>query len=111
MLESLKDFEEADYMDGDNAMHCERCKRDTPTLKTMEVYEANKILILCLKRFHDGMKNERRVEVPTVIEPCSFVKDRKNPQYNAKVYQLYGAIIHSGSLRGGHYVAVCYDYY
>lgn len=44
-----------------------------------------------------------------VIEPCDFVNDRKSPRYDGKVYQLYGAIIHSGSLRGGHYVAVCYD--
>lgn len=48
--------------------------------------------------------------MPIVIEPCDFVIDRKSPQYDGKVYQLYGAIIHSGSLRGGHYVAICYDY-
>jgi ubiquitin C-terminal hydrolase len=97
-------------MDGDNAMHCENCKRDTRTSKKMEVYEANKILVLCLRRFHEDQKNERSVIVPTVIEPCDFVTDRKSPQYDGKVYQLYGAIIHSGSLRGGHYVAICYDY-
>jgi len=60
----LDEFSKSELLDGDNAMNCERCQTDQPTTKTMIPYEINQILILCLKRFIDGAKDKRKVDVP-----------------------------------------------
>ena len=101
-------------MDGDNAMNCARCGEDKPTNKTMTIFEASHILIVCLKRFRDGVKDQSEVEVPFELNGRDVMMgvkegDRDNHRANCR-YGLYGVIRHSGwSLHSGHYTASCYD--
>lgn len=74
----------------------------------MEVYQANKVLIIGLKRFHEGRKNERKIKIDELLSPSKF-EHRKNVHPDHQ-YRLYGLILHFGSLNGGHYIAVCYNY-
>ena len=87
-------------------MNCKRCNTDQVTDKIMTVYETNKILIVCLKRFNETMKIDKEVDVPLTLNAEQMRETGNRSNYS---YELYGMIIHSGSLRSGHYVAVCYD--
>ena len=75
----------------------------------MEIYKANKVLILGFKRFFQGRKNRRNIQIPDEIFPSDILMPPKD--YQNKYYRLYAAIIHHGGLNGGHYTAVCYNYH
>ena len=53
-------------------MECSYCGKEQPTIKKMEVYEASKVLVLGLKRFHNGMKNDRAITVEENLIPRNF---------------------------------------
>ena len=53
-------------------MECSNCGKEQPTIKKMEVYEASKVLVLGLKRFHNGMKNDRAITVEEILVPRHF---------------------------------------
>ena len=95
-------------LEGDNAYPCRDCNRDTRTRKWMEVYEANKVLIIGLKRFHEGRKNDRKISIDELLSPPDF--EHRKGLHPGHKYRLYGLILHFGSLHGGHYIAVCYNY-
>jgi ubiquitin carboxyl-terminal hydrolase 9/24 len=42
---------EAEYMEGDNKVYCERCKRKTDTILRTSISFLPDVLILSLKRF------------------------------------------------------------
>ena len=49
-------------------MDCSRCGDEQPTVKHMEVFEVQKILIVCLKRFSETAKKDCAIEVPFEID-------------------------------------------
>ena len=69
----------------------------------MEILKPNKILIIGLKRFHEGKKNEIRVTFPFSLQ---LTEKTMNERYH---YKIYAMILHSGTLTSGHYIAVCFD--
>lgn len=81
---------------------CEKCKSTVPMLKKIFIWESPKYLIIHLKRFSmiagNLVKNNIVISSPINITITSICKR----QYN---YRLYAVIQHSGSMRGGHYVA------
>ena len=94
-------------MTGDDKMNCARCRKDMDTKKKMTIYKANKVLVIGLKRFHEGLKNDIKIDIPLELDPYHFVECKH--EYRNKVYKLYAVLLHNGSLRGGHYKAVCYN--
>ena len=78
--------------------------------KTMQIYEANKILAVNFKRFLNNRKNEKIVSAPKYLDLSPFVVETERHKFEGKRYRLYAAIFHSGSLNGGHYYAYCYNY-
>lgn len=51
-------------MRGDHAMGCDRCDKNQTTIKKMEVYEANQIIVICFKRFQGHFKNNQEIDIP-----------------------------------------------
>ena len=76
----------------------------------MQIYEANKIFAVNFKRFLNNRKNETIVSPPKYLDLTPFVVEKERHKFEGKRYRLYAAIIHSGSLNGGHYYAYCYNY-
>lgn len=69
----------------------------------MSIQQTNQILFVILKRFTEKAKINSRVDVPLEID-SKYMKSSEEGYY-----ELYGMIIQSGSLHGGHYIAVCWD--
>ena len=90
-------------------MTCDLCQATTFDTKNMEIFEVGQILVLSFKRFLNGRKNEAIVKVPEFLEPSKIVSGPQLQSYEGMKYKLYGAIIHYGSLSGGHYIALCYN--
>jgi ubiquitin C-terminal hydrolase len=85
----------ADKLCGDNMYNCSKCKTKTIASKRVQVIEWGPNLIISLKRFKQNglrlQKNTKQIEIPLIW--------RTN-------YKLYGAVIHGGTLNGGHYTYV-----
>ncbi|XP_063089362.1 ubiquitin carboxyl-terminal hydrolase 45 isoform X2 [Cavia porcellus] len=125
----LHQFTAVELLMGNNRLLCENCtgreRRQRPQAGSAEKKEgvyttARKqllisavpaILILHLKRFHQaGMslrKVNRHVDFPLMLDLAPFCSATcKNVNMGDKVlYDLYGIVEHSGSMRGGHYTA------
>lgn len=82
-------------LQGDNAWNCPKCKESLVASKRFYFDNWSKYLIIGLKRFqYQGtryVKNSNPVQIPY--------------EWNHG-YKLRGAIIHSGSINGGHYICV-----
>ncbi|KAM6181757.1 ubiquitin carboxyl-terminal hydrolase 45 [Erethizon dorsatum] len=125
----LYQFTSMELLMGNNKLRCENCterkqklQKETPEEKKAEGVYTNArkqllisavpaILILHLKRFHQaGMslrKVNRHVDFPLTLDLAPFCSATcKNVGVGDKVlYDLYGIVEHSGSMRGGHYTA------
>ncbi|KAI3380225.1 hypothetical protein SNEBB_010744 [Seison nebaliae] len=97
---------------------CERCKGKVNPLKMYQLIVCPPILTIQLKRFQSGTyrlsKIDGNVKFPYRLDMSPFCSIQALPieklsasQRTATgcVYQLYGIVIHSGSMGGGHYVA------
>uniref|UniRef100_A0A8C2YPB4 Ubiquitin carboxyl-terminal hydrolase n=1 Tax=Chinchilla lanigera TaxID=34839 RepID=A0A8C2YPB4_CHILA len=126
----LYQFTSMELLMGNNKLLCETCtergrrrQREagaaekkaegvyTNARKQLLISAVPAILILHLKRFHQaGMslrKVNRHVDFPLTLDLAPFCSATcKNVSVGDKVlYDLYGIVEHSGSMRGGHYTA------
>ena len=90
-----RNLKNAVKLKGDEAWKCPKCEISLVASKRFYFEDWSKYLIIGLKRFeYKGtryVKNSKEIEVP--------LKWRHG-------YELRGAIIHSGSINGGHYICV-----
>lgn len=93
-----RDYKQHEKMDDDNMIFCEKCKDKRIGSKRVEIINWPKHLIVCLNRFDNTSgrltKNNQAIKIP--------VKWRHN-------YILSGAVYHSGSLHGGHYIYITHN--
>ncbi|XP_066110528.1 ubiquitin carboxyl-terminal hydrolase 45 isoform X2 [Saccopteryx bilineata] len=126
----LYQFTSVELLMGNNKLLCENCtekiqkyQRETSSAekkaegiytnarKQLLISAVPVILILHLKRFHQtGLslrKVNRHVDFPLMLDLAPFCSATcKNVSVGKKVlYDLYGIVEHSGSMRGGHYTA------
>ncbi|XP_023561935.1 ubiquitin carboxyl-terminal hydrolase 45-like [Octodon degus] len=126
----LYQFTSMELLMGNNKLLCEtctekkhKCHKDagsaekkaegvyTNARKQLLISAVPAILILHLKRFHQaGMslrKVNRHVDFPLTLDLAPFCSAAcKNVSVGDEVlYDLYGIVEHSGSMRGGHYTA------
>jgi len=90
--ESLNNFKSRELIFND--YKCEKCNIKSIASKRLNIsYNSNNLLI-CLKRFENTNgsinKNSNKINIPIIFEN----------------YSLEGAIIHSGSYLGGHYIYI-----
>jgi ubiquitin C-terminal hydrolase len=82
-------------LDGDNKYFCDNCKEKRIASKRTSIENWPNFLFIWLKRFNQTgrffSKNAQKIEIPLKWRHDNY---------------LQGAVIHSGSLNGGHYVYV-----
>jgi ubiquitin carboxyl-terminal hydrolase 2/21 len=105
----LNKFTEAEILDGDNMVTCEKCKKKRVFTKTFSIQRFPKHLVLHLKRFN-GLRAKLTtfVDFPlTGLDMSRYLADNAmNPSLEqANLYNLAGVSQHSGSMLGGHYIA------
>ncbi|XP_010635672.1 ubiquitin carboxyl-terminal hydrolase 45 isoform X1 [Fukomys damarensis] len=126
----LYQFTSMELLMGNNKLLCESCTEKkqkyqketssaekkaegvyTNARKQLLISAVPAILILHLKRFHQAGMNlrkvNRHVDFPLTLDLAPFCSATcKNVSVEDKVlYDLYGIVEHSGSMRGGHYTA------
>jgi ubiquitin C-terminal hydrolase len=104
-------FDFSIYSRSKNNYKCDKCK-DHSTFGYNKYYilKAPEILVICLKKFEKtayGMKKySKSVTFSLEMDLSRYVLEESGKPYENLQYELYGAVQHSGSLNGGHYV--CY---
>lgn len=94
-----------DLKDLKNLYKCDICNEETQATRTFLLLSAPKILVLHLKRFsHVGrgfQKIGSHINFDFDLNIDKFVIRRdQNTEY-----ELYGVVVHSGSMFGGHYIS------
>lgn len=128
-----------ELLDGDNMFACEGCGKDalrrkgdkslpedggkpgkvpmvrTPATKQSLLWDAPSILVCNIKRFTMTERGKLRkvdthVSFPVELDVGAFFH-REAPKENVEVstYNLYGVVVHSGTLHSGHYIAYVCD--
>ena len=106
-LEDLfHNFNEKEKLSKDNEWYCPKCKQFQLADKKMEIYSANEIVIIHLKRFRNNRKIENLVEFP--LEGLNLKEYL--PKKEDRIYDLFAVANHNGGLQGGHYFAYCKNY-
>jgi len=109
-LEScMATFTETEILGEDNLWYCNKCREHQRASKTMEIWSANDVLIIHLKRFKytkwNREKIDREVKFPLEGLDISPWVTNKEASKEECLYDLYGVSNHSGGLGGGHYTA------
>ena len=103
----------AEYMkklrlDEDNQWKCDKCENLVRPYKQTRLWKTSDVLFILVKRYRGNQKINKFLEYPLNLS----LKDY-NINYSSKKkneYALQSMAIHSGSLGGGHYYAVCKNY-
>ena len=96
----------------DDGYRCEKCKSDsTYGFTKYYIVKPPPILVICLKRFAQSSftfsKMSKKINFPATFDLTKYCLLINQDKYDRDVrYELYGAVQHSGNLRGGHYT--CY---
>ena len=98
-------FTRQERLDGDNMWKCEKCNDLKCANKRLLLWSTPKILIICLKRFKNLVKNNVLIDFP--INNLDLKEYCIGYDKNKSVYNLYGVCNHSGNVNGGHYYAYC----
>ncbi|OHT09203.1 hypothetical protein TRFO_22043 [Tritrichomonas foetus] len=107
LRQSLKRYFMKDVLDNENLWGCSNCGKNVNAIHSMELTNMPLFLIIHLKRFcvshHTTAKIDAKVEFPENLHfrNSSIGKDWK--------LRLKATIIHSGTIRNGHYTARCRD--
>jgi ubiquitin carboxyl-terminal hydrolase 16/45 len=128
LLKCLEKFMEVEILDGENRRECDECKKKklngeslhvdnaqsdlSKSFKRYLLFSTPPILVFHLKRFQSlGFFKTRKVdtfvEFDEYLETGPFLiptTSTENGLRNLR-YQLYGLVVHGGSLVGGHYVS------
>ena len=104
LYDCLNEFTGETSLDTDNSWKCDKCKESVCPQKKVNFWDLSSVLIFTIKQFRAGKKMDKHIEFPehlTMEEYCMNInKERLH-------YKLSGICIHSGSLNGGHYYAMC----
>uniref|UniRef100_UPI00358F746C ubiquitin carboxyl-terminal hydrolase 36-like isoform X2 n=1 Tax=Myxine glutinosa TaxID=7769 RepID=UPI00358F746C len=106
ILSALRQFVKPEFLEGENAYKCERCKRKVPATKCFSVHRPSNVMTFSLKRFENfyGAKVSKEVHYPEQVDLRPFMSE---PNGDRLFYQLYAVLVHSGhDCHSGHYY--CY---
>jgi ubiquitin carboxyl-terminal hydrolase 8 len=100
-------FNIAEKLTEDNMYNCDKCYEKCVATKKTTIWHSPAKLIISLKRFINNSskiyKNNNIIDFP--LENLDLSDIISSYADTSNIYDLYGVINHSGSLRGGHYVA------
>lgn len=101
-------FCEEEYLSGDDAWYCPRCKCHVDAAKKMDLFMLPPILIVHLKRFEfseSGRRSKIERDISYPLSEWDLSSSKKGEGGLRPVYDLYAACHHSGTAGGGHYTA------
>ena len=104
----LELFCEEEYLSGDDAWYCPRCKCHVDAAKKMDLFMLPPILIVHLKRFEfseSGRRSKIERDISYPLSEWDLSSSKKGGGGLRPVYDLYAACHHSGTAGGGHYTA------
>jgi ubiquitin C-terminal hydrolase len=109
LLSCIRWFTDPELLDGDDCFSCGTCYDEvggTPGLKQFVLSELPPILCITIKRFTAFSKIDLAVPFAEILDLSPFVKPSARTESTTScLYELYGCVVHSGGLRGGHYIA------
>lgn len=105
IYDSLDEYIEEKSLDSDNQWKCDKCKNMVCPKKKVLFWELSDVIILCIKQFRNGRKINHHLDFPEFLDMKKYCINNNNVKYS-----LSGICIHSGSLNGGHYYAMCKNY-
>lgn len=104
LMDCFGNFCKSEKLDVENMWFCDKCKTNTQCLRRITLCRMPKILIIVLKRFSNGRKINKNIDITENIDLSPFITGYDKLNAN---YQLTGLINHTGNLNGGHYYAYC----
>jgi len=107
IYDCLNEFTKEDNLDDDNRWMCDKCKQSVRPHKKVTFWELSNVLIFCIKKFRQGKKLNHYIDFPEHLDMEGYCMNIHKDQLH---YRLSGICIHSGSLNGGHYYAMCKNY-
>uniref|UniRef100_A0A1A8AS04 Ubiquitin carboxyl-terminal hydrolase n=1 Tax=Nothobranchius furzeri TaxID=105023 RepID=A0A1A8AS04_NOTFU len=106
IVRALELFVKPDFLSGENAYMCAKCKKKVPATKRFTVHRTSNVLTLSLKRFANfsGGKITKDVGYPEFLNIRPYMSQSTG---DPVMYGLYAVLVHSGySCHAGHYY--CY---
>ena len=108
-------FRKPEQLDEENTWYCNKCKDHVQATKTIEIFKAPPIMVLCLQRFKSHNiyfkdKLDDQVDFPLKdldMSPYTLCSKNGLNQDVSLLYDLYAVSNHYGSLSFGHYTAYC----
>ena len=109
-------FQCEEKLEANNTWYCNKCKKHQEAYKKLDIYKPSKYLIIQFKRFQIKSNNMfmslfTNKKISTYINYDVTNLDLRKyvigPERSTAVYDLYGVVEHMGSLRYGHYTALC----
>eukprot|EP00915_Cephaloidophora_sp_WS-2016_P005404 GHVH01007155.1.p1 GENE.GHVH01007155.1~~GHVH01007155.1.p1 ORF type:complete len:1097 (+),score=157.32 GHVH01007155.1:43-3291(+) len=100
-----------EHLFGEEAWKCDKCKKKTSSCKDHAIWSTGPYVLINLKRFSffSGSGNSRKNPLEFVYPDDGLIDLSKlinDPSQHEKRFEIYGAIVHQGSLEAGHYVSV-----
>lgn len=101
--ELIENYFKGEILDGDNMWFNDKTKQKEIVIKEIKIKRLPKILCIHLKRFTNNLKKIRQnIEFKLNLDLRKYsTNDKANYFYN-----LFGLVMHSGSLNGGHYYVI-----
>jgi len=122
--EALKDFTSVEMLNRvKNFYRCEHCEKEkkvsSGSARRFYIYDPPKVLTLVLKRYRqigigrfEKVNTQVKFEEKLVLDPFvllpvrkSHTEDVENHDKPRFEYELFGVVVQSGNLNGGHYVS------
>uniref|UniRef100_A0A7S1KS34 Ubiquitin carboxyl-terminal hydrolase 47 n=1 Tax=Percolomonas cosmopolitus TaxID=63605 RepID=A0A7S1KS34_9EUKA len=106
--ESLRNYIKPEYLTGENKWRCDDLDATVDATKGFRFENFPSILTLHLKRFDydrrtwQPVKLSHRIEFPFELDLKGYVPENYSQETR---YELFSCLIHSGSVRSGHYYA------
>ena len=100
--ESFNNFKSRELMI--NEYRCDKCQIKSVASKRLNIFNYSNNLLICLKRFN--CINEACNKISDHIEIPLELPLELPQELSLNNYKLQGAIIHSGSYSGGHYIYI-----
>lgn len=109
-------FQCEEKLEESNTWYCSKCKKHQEAFKKFDIYKPSKYLIIQFKRFQIksnnmimSLFNNKKIStfINYDVNDLDLRKYVIGPERSKAVYNLYGVVEHWGSLRFGHYTALC----
>ncbi|KAK3809127.1 MAG: hypothetical protein J3Q66DRAFT_66589 [Benniella sp.] len=110
-LQAVADiFPSTEELSDANKYYCDHCQSLQDAKRCSMLERLPKYLLLSLNRFEYDTQRSRRIKIDTPITLATSIKMRIQEGHEAKDYNLYAVVIHTGeSANCGHYYAYAKD--